>query len=108
MAIEASAIQAWAAMATALGVGSLIPKALGLLKGAVTGRSTRDRAEIDRCRTECDRLRRSRDDEAAFRREWQEHASEVRALALGAGVRTGDLPRTPVRTNRTNNNGGHT
>jgi len=95
MAVDVAALEGWARIAAALGVGALAPKAWDLIRKAITGRSTKERAEVDRLRVEVEEARVVRDREAARRRRWQEHASEVRRIALDAGVKSSEIPAAP-------------
>jgi len=94
-----------------LGVGYLAPKAWQKIAQAFTSRSRRERAEVDRLRTEltearaqsvvdkarADAAEDETDIEAAWRRRLQEALSQTRIVAAEHGVPVDKLPAFPGR-----------
>lgn len=84
---------------TSVGGTVLVPKMVGALWRAVTGRAHRQRREIDRTRAAQDEADRRADHEAHDRRLAQEHASHLRRLLYEAPcVDTTTIPPWPTRS----------
>ncbi len=75
---------------TSVGGAVLVPRMLGALWKAATGRASRQRREVDRMRLKAD-------NEAHNRRLSEEHASHLRRLLFEAPcVRVEDIPPYPI------------
>ncbi|GAB3616037.1 hypothetical protein GCM10027416_05940 [Okibacterium endophyticum] len=91
--------QEWAAILTAVGVGAIGKELVAWAIKAITGRTSRQRHEIDRTAAERDEARareleerrradresKRADDEARKRRVLQEHASALRSMLFERG-----------------------
>ena len=86
-----------AALLVAGGVGAVVLELTKRIWDAISGRGKVRRDEIARAWAQADEQRQKRDDEATRRRIAEEHASQLRRLALEAPcIPNEDIPQYPT------------
>lgn len=86
-----------AALMLGLGVGGILLELMKRTWDAISGRGKVRRDEIARAWEQADEQRRNRDEEATRRRIAEEHASQLRRLALEAPcIPNEDIPQYPA------------
>lgn len=90
-------VEALAALAAALGIGTILPDAVRAAIRWMSDRGERERKAANRLESARRQADRRADLEAAYRRLWQEYGSELRGRLLEAGHKRDDLPPVPRR-----------